>query len=1159
MNNLLNMKNNLIQNFYIIGLNPGDIFKKSEKDTSNKPINIFTTETKVELTPKIISKFPPTENYNLIPNEIVIEHCFPNGLRTEKAHNKDLINKVSHFHFELDNLKYNYLAKNSSFYSKIYFTCLQFRENLQEYQKLKSAIDSSIDSEINNIINENNSNEKNDTNLLYIPKVICLATLLPFTKEMTKILNNLYDYFLYYNSNMNNTSLINNLSPIEKVIEQIVMCSPIPLSNKNEYSLSYKFNYPVNSINSASTTNTTNSSINNLKNNLNPSISNNRINNFPYDNPNITFPVYYPGKCYMNDTYSIPLDSIFYYFNEEEIIKIFKYIILEIPILFFSENTEVLSQIIQGFLSLLQPFEYVLPHITILPSRFYGIMNTESKFVFGVPENYSPDFFKNNNILLDKTIIVVHLSKIKKVKIEEVKKLEDQKDYVIIDNYNIFNYINNESVLPNGTKIDAVNIDFPLKLKKKLSNKLKSYMNEVKKKKESNSNQKIRYLFYKFIINILSGYTDYLLKINNYNLNNNNISYYSGDSIRYKINFTNSSNLNSVSNYNNQILFIKAVFNMDDFISKFPKDNQSFYKVFFNTKLFHNFIREIIFSNEEIVCVNHKYFDIFTYLKKHKEIRKQKQYKDLYSKLKNPFNKKNNERKELVKKYLNILNDSNFNLDENKILIDNNKRKEALMNYGQSITEVNISNQNQILVNANSNIFNNQIILKYFIFPKLLFDNEFFEINYDKLFYRHYLEMPGNTEITNLNTELKAQNKYYHDNYFQLLFSKFQNEINTASNRLTEMERNSLSTNFYGNNTNSANMNPNLEVLVDNYIEYNWLLLISGSLWYCLNEIETEIRINKIFDILEKIDLIEEQVLFFVYMSIYKFGNKSQFIKMFEFLNRFMGYSSYTYLLLLCLKLNEKLDNMNSNEIKDNSNFKMRSFCNINEIRESAKNENSNEINVINENNKNKDNKNKENSSSTNNSNQKEEIIFFTIQKCPKCQKDNKINNISEMIHHRISQKRDHIFYKCSECGEDNLDVYIKYKLSLNNKKKNESILISHGQFKLIPPHKIYQKLKEKFLNLKDYKLNIDHIFSYDDIYLLNNIFYFSDRILPFDFLIPYEGREDRDYFMEEEEEEEDDNIINNKEDEKEEEKKINEGFSIFNSDDNKFSIIGKE
>ena len=1153
MNNLLNMKYNLIQNFYIIGLNPEDIFKKSEKDSSAKPIDIFTNEGNVELAPKIISKFPPIENYNLIPNEIIIEHCFPNGLKTEKAHNKELINKVTHFHFELDNLKYNYLPNKSYFYSKIYFTCLKFREKLQDYQKLKSAIDSNIDLEMNNIINDNNVNEINDINLLYIPKVICLATLLPFTKEMTKILNNLYDYFLYYNSNMNNTSFISNLSPIEKVIEQIVMCLPFPLSIKNEYCLSYKFNYPINSINSSSTTYTTNSSINNLKNNLNPVINQNGINNFPYNNPSIDFPVYDPQKCYMNDIYSIPLDTIFNYFNEEEVLKIFKYIILEIPIIFFSENIEALSQIIQGFLSLLQPFDYVLPHITVLPSRFYGIMNTESKFVFGVAENYSPDFFKNNNILLDKTIIVVNLSKIKKVKIEEVKRLEEQKDYVIIDNYNIFNYINNESVLPNGTKIDAVNIDFPLKLKKKLNNKLKSYLNEIKKKRENNSNQKIRYLFYKFFINILSGYTDYLLKINNYNLNNNNIIYYSGDSIRYKINYINSTNLNSVTNYNNQILFIKSVFNMDDFISKFPKDNQSFYKVFFNTKLFHNFIREINFSNDERVCINHKYFDIFTYLKKHKEIRKQKQYKDLYAMFKNPFRKKNHEKSDSKKNYLNILNDSNFNLDEKKMIIDNNKRKEALTNYSQLITAVNLSNQNQILINNNSYILNSQIFLKYFIFPKLLFDNEFFEINYDKLFYRHYLEMPGYTEIKNLYSELKVLNKYYYDKYFNLMFSKFQNEINAASKGLNDIERNSLNINFFGYN-NNANMSPNLEVLVDNYIEYNWLLLISCSLWYITNEIETEIRINKIFDVLEKIDLIEEQVLFFVYMSIYNFGNKSQFIKMFEFLNRFMGYASYTHLLLLCLKLNQKEDK-NCNDIKDNSNFKMRSFCDINEIRENAKNKNSNEINIINEN---VVEKNKENNSSTNNSNQKEEIVFFTMQKCPKCQKDNQINSISEMVHHRISQKRDHIFYKCSGCGENNLEVYIKYKLSLNNKKKNESILISQGQFKLIPPHKIYQKMKEKFINLKDYKLDIDHIFSYDDIYLLNNIFYFSDRMLPFDFLIPYEGRNDRDYFMEEEEED-DNNIINNKENKKEEINKIKEGFSILNSSDSNFSIIGKE
>ena len=40
-------------------------------------------------------------------------------------------------------------------------------------------------------------------------------------------------------------SLNNDLSPIEKVIEQIVMCTPIPLSIKNEYCILYKFHFPL--------------------------------------------------------------------------------------------------------------------------------------------------------------------------------------------------------------------------------------------------------------------------------------------------------------------------------------------------------------------------------------------------------------------------------------------------------------------------------------------------------------------------------------------------------------------------------------------------------------------------------------------------------------------------------------------------------------------------------------------------------------------------------------------------------------------------------------------------------------------------------------------------------------------------------------------------
>ena len=135
----------------------------------------------------------------------------------------------------------------------------------------------------------------------------------------------------------------------------------------------------------------------------------------------------------------------------------------------------------------------------------------------------------------------------------------------------------------------------------------------------------------------------------------------------------------------------------------------------------------------------------------------------------------------------------------------------------------------------------------------------------------------------------------------------------------------------------------------------------------------------------------------------------------------------------------------------------------------------------------------------------------------------------------------------------------VRYQITLNNKKIGESLVITEGIFKLIPPHKIYQEIKEYLLNLKDYQLDIDNIFTNEKIHLLNNIFYFSEKSLPFDFLIPYEGKGNRDYFFENEEivdeEEEDDKnkiIIENEED-KDKKQKL-EIFSINN--DINFSLF---
>ena len=74
MSNFLNMKNNLIQNFYIIGI--------TQEDINSNLKDILSNNFNMGLSPKIISKFPETNsNYNMIPNEIIIDHCFPTGYK----------------------------------------------------------------------------------------------------------------------------------------------------------------------------------------------------------------------------------------------------------------------------------------------------------------------------------------------------------------------------------------------------------------------------------------------------------------------------------------------------------------------------------------------------------------------------------------------------------------------------------------------------------------------------------------------------------------------------------------------------------------------------------------------------------------------------------------------------------------------------------------------------------------------------------------------------------------------------------------------------------------------------------------------------------------------------------------------------------------------
>jgi hypothetical protein len=135
--------------------------------------------------------------------------------------------------------------------------------------------------------------------------------------------------------------------------------------------------------------------------------------------------------------------------------------------------------------------------------------------------------------------------------------------------------------------------------------------------------------------------------------------------------------------------------------------------------------------------LKHKYFDFLTFLKKDKVNRKSEAFFEQYQKYKMPFEKTKN----LKNIKIIVSDDFYFNDSELDIINQSDKNKIALKNYYQLITK-----------KGSNSIKNKSYSIKYFIFPKLLFDDNFFDINYTFQFYRHYIDLPSDNPIKQLNT-----------------------------------------------------------------------------------------------------------------------------------------------------------------------------------------------------------------------------------------------------------------------------------------------------------------------------------------------------------------------------------------------------------------------
>ena len=1028
INTLLSMKYNLFQNFYIIGYSLSDFYSSKTKNIYTFQ-DIFTDSLNVKLNPKLISKFPSSiKNINSIPDDLVISHCFPNGLKI--LNNPFLISQLTHFEFNLENIPANYTEEDKFLYSKIYFNCLEFYEPLSQYLKLKKEILSQSTKNKIQIEPDKTSKENLDIKNYYLPKIICFASLFPYSNEIKEILYNIYNF--YRNNIITDNNNINNLLSIEKLVEQIIMKTPLPFSSNAQTIISFK--------------------LNNIKKNI-QSID------------KIKFPVYNLKESYIKNYTTISFGELFNYFSIEDIMKIFKYIILEIPLLFFCKNKNVLSLFIDNFISLLNPFCYVLPHISLLPYELYGLINSEQKFIFGINEEYSKTFFEDNNIDLDKSIVIVQLNHLKKNEskiIEIIKNIEAEECLVINEKIKQKENDKNteENIFFNNQYINLLNIELPSKAKKKAISKMNNLITLIKKKGdlsdikylyEQKFNYHIQHIFFKFFIYLMAGYTDYLLnsKFFSFNIKNKD----NGENIRFK---------------NTDEDFIKEIFNLNEFILSKSKD-ELFYIAFCKTKLFFNFFREKIYSNNALNKVRYELFDEFIFLKKHKDFRKKKENKGLYENL----SKHTIEQEPITQNYEIIINKELFYTKQEitELIKDNNQYK-LLTSYGQNIISKN--KKNKLIENPN---------ISYYIFPKLIFDDSFFDEKYENLFQSHNINIPGMSIID----ELKKRSIVFSDTNTKYRKYMHINEI------ITKLPL-------------TNNSQENFEITYKNYIYYSWLILQSCSLWYC-EQRERNIRIDKILEILNKLDYVEEQVLYFLFINIYKYGNKYHFIKLHKINLKYYGYSNYYFLYLLYNKIKEK----ENKEYPDINSIEENNEENIIESDEEKEDEYILKrrylINTDNQLIKDllkKGNYRRRNSELNND---KEEIVFSTEQFCEKC--GNVINIIpDEIIKNKLMSNLDFYKYKCEKCNGNEYDIVIKYQKLLSNLNKKEAIIVGEGEFKLCTTYKFYLNILYFFQKRKKYELNIENIFNEKEINLILIIFYFSVLNLSFDFLLPYKNDE---------------------------------------------------
>ena len=479
-------------------------------------------------------------------------------------------------------------------------------------------------------------------NLIYVPKCICLVSVHPFCNDLLSILESIYNY------TASNTKL---KRPLEKIIENLVI--EIPLPPRGIYSIQYEL-FEKNFL-----------------------FRNSKTNELPY----IAF----------------NLQQIFFYLELDQILDIFKHLMLETRLIFFSKEMQLLSPIIHGFVTLLYPFKYPFNYITVIPEENFMILENVTPFVIGINQSYSPDFFTKNNIDITNMNFLV----------------------IDIDNKKVDLFCYEAKNRDEVTKAKILKREFPNlpeHYKKKLSDKIKEYYSSIKSSnrksianknscKETNANfiKNIRNYFYQFMVSIFLNYAKFL-----------NLDYYNNKNMTFSI--------PSVVN----------LFKVDEFLNTVNSNDKPFYRRFIkDTQQFADFIYRRMIPKDSKDKLEILLFD---------EHISEKNNRKYFSK-KTPTHFINSDLYEFKNIYY-VEKQRSMELNEKKYFMEYENRKKALK-YGQEISCEK----------------NGEITISYFYFPTLM-TNFYFEnnlknyilpINFSDQLEQIDIEMVSNSHLGNFN------------------------------------------------------------------------------------------------------------------------------------------------------------------------------------------------------------------------------------------------------------------------------------------------------------------------------------------------------------------------------------------------------------------------